>query len=152
IRIAFSGFRHPQTQGKVERMHGALQRAASKRRRCLQDQQWLDEFRYEYNHVRPHAALSMQTPASRWQPSPRNFQTDPPDWAYPARIEPMRLSSQGQLQWHGRRWEISRALRHQLVGLQQIEHRALVYFCNTIVREIDLHTGTSSPLQHSLPT
>src|SRR5579871_6515376 len=33
IHIAFSGFRHPQTQGKVERMHGALQRAASKRRR-----------------------------------------------------------------------------------------------------------------------
>ena len=25
IQIRFSGVRHPQTQGKVERMHGALQ-------------------------------------------------------------------------------------------------------------------------------
>lgn len=141
IRIAFSGFRHPQTQGKVERMHGALQRAASKRRRQFEDQHWLDEFRHEYNHLRPHAALGMHTPASRWQPSERSFQLHPPDWNYAAEIEPFRLSSQGQLQWHGQRWEISRALRNQLVGLQRIEQRALVYFCNTIVREIDLRTG-----------
>lgn len=143
IRIAFSGFRHPQTQGKVERMHGALQRAASKRRRQFEDQPWLDEFRHEYNHLRPHEALKMQTPASRWQPSARSFQPDPPDWIYATEIEPLRLSSQGQLQWRGRRWEISRALRNQLVGIQRIEHRTLIYFCNTVVREIDLSTGRS---------
>lgn len=141
IRIAFSGFRHPQTQGKVERMHGALQRAVRKRRRELADQLWLDEFRHEYNHVRPHAALGMQTPASRWQRSPRPFQPAPPEWRYPADVEPRRLSSQGQLQWGGRRWEISRALRHQRVGIQIIEQRALVYFCKTVVRELDLRTG-----------
>src|SRR5205809_996268 len=28
VRLMFSGIRHPQTQGKVERMHGALQQAA----------------------------------------------------------------------------------------------------------------------------
>jgi len=27
IRLHWSGYRHPQTQGKVERFHGALQRA-----------------------------------------------------------------------------------------------------------------------------
>ena len=143
IRIAFSGFRHPQTQGKVERMHGALQRAASKRRRQFEDQQWLEEFRHEYNHLRPHAALGMQTPASRWQRSARSFQADPPDWNYAADFEPLRLSSQGQLQWRGQRWEISRALRNQLVGLQQVEQKMLVYFSNTVVRQIDLCSGSS---------
>ena len=143
IRIAFSGFRHPQTQGKVERMHGALQRAASKRRRQFDDQPWLDEFRHEYNHLRPHQALGMQTPASRWQPSVRSFQCDPPDWIYAAGIETVRLGGNGQLHWRGHRWEISRALRHQQVGLQQIEHRLLILFCNHVVREIDLHTGRS---------
>ena len=56
IRLRFSGYRHPQTQGKVERFHGALA-AAMKRRgypASEQQQRWLDEFRYEYNHVRPH--------------------------------------------------------------------------------------------------
>jgi len=150
IRIAFSGFRHPQTQGKVERMHGALQRAASKRRRRLEDQQWLDEFRHEYNHLRPHAGLGMQTPASRWRPSPRNFQSDPPDWNYGAGMEPFRLSREGQLQWRGKRWEISRALRNQHVGLRQMEHRLLIYFCHTIVREIDLETGRSVAIPFEL--
>jgi transposase InsO family protein len=32
IRLMFSGIRHPQTQGKVERMHGALQRAIKYRK------------------------------------------------------------------------------------------------------------------------
>ena len=148
IRIAFSGFRHPQTQGKVERMHGALQRAARKRRREFADQGWLDEFRHEYNHVRPHAALRMETPASRWHRSPRPLQLDPPEWSYPADMETVRLSRQGQLPWGGQRWEISRALRHQLVGVQLLEHRALVYFCQTVVRELDLRTGRghASPL------
>ena len=31
IRLHYSGVRHPQAQGKVERMHGALQRAVRKR-------------------------------------------------------------------------------------------------------------------------
>ena len=149
IRVAYSGFRHPQTQGKVERMHGSLERAVRKRRRSLADQSWLDEFRDEYNHVRPHAALAMQTPSLLWQPSPRRFDPNPPDWSYAAGLERVRLSREGQLQWNGRRWDISRALRHQVVGLEQIEQRVLVYFCKTVMREIDLRTGKISPLQRS---
>jgi transposase InsO family protein len=145
IRIAFSGFRHPQTQGKVERMHGVLQRASRKRQRNFEDQHWLDEFRHEYNHLRPHQALGMQTPASRWQPSARRFQPDPLDWNYAADIEPCRLSNQGQLRWAGQRWEISRALRHQLVGVQRVHNRVLVYFCNAVVRELNLGAGRSLP-------
>src|SRR5262249_49880532 len=49
IRISFCRVRHPQTQGKVERMHGALQRAFRKRKPAAMEQSWLDEFRQEYN-------------------------------------------------------------------------------------------------------
>jgi hypothetical protein len=67
IQLYFSGIRHPQTQGKVERFHGALELA--RRRRGLPEpalhQRWLDDFRQEYNHLRPHEALGMKTqPAS----------------------------------------------------------------------------------------
>jgi transposase InsO family protein len=79
VRLMFSGIRHPQTQGKVERMHGALQQAVRKRRADLLQQTWLDLFRHEYNHIRPHASLAMATPASRWRPSPRRFQSAPPE-------------------------------------------------------------------------
>jgi transposase InsO family protein len=68
IQLHFCAIRHPQTQGKVERFHGALESA--RRRRGLpepeQHQNWLDSFRHEYNHVRPHEALAMQAPAGEF--------------------------------------------------------------------------------------
>ncbi|HVH88298.1 MAG TPA: hypothetical protein VM912_16370 [Terriglobales bacterium] len=43
IGLHWSGFRHPQTQGKVERFHGALQRALERRgTRDMTPQAWLD--------------------------------------------------------------------------------------------------------------
>lgn len=146
VRLMFSGIRHPQTQGKVERMHGALQQAVRKRHQDLIQQSWLDVFRHEYNHIRPHESLGMATPASRWRPSPRLFQSAPPDWDYPASMHVLRLSGEGQLGWCGRRWEISRALRRQRIGLSLVGNRALVYFCRTPIRELDRATGASYPI------
>src|SRR6266403_1361166 len=52
--LAWSRIRHPQTQGKVERFHGSLQRALERRGVPQQDlQAWLDYYRWEHNHVRP---------------------------------------------------------------------------------------------------
>jgi transposase InsO family protein len=147
VRLLLSGIGHPQTQGKVERMHGALQRAARKRGADFQEQSWLDRFRHEYNHLRPHAALGLATPASRWHPSSQPYRRDPPEWEYPDSMQVQRLAGEGQLGWRGSRWEISNALRHQWVGLEQIGERVLVYFCSTPLRELDLRTGTSHPIR-----
>lgn len=146
IRLVYSGIRHPQTQGKVERMHGALQRAVRKRRANPEDQAWLDAFRQEYNTVRPHQGLQMATPASLWKPSTRTFPEALQDWEYPPEASCYRLAAQGQLNWRGRRWEISGALRHQVVGIELVEERAIVYFCRTPIRELDLKTGTATPI------
>lgn len=146
IRLTYSGICHPQTQGKVERMHGALQRAIRKRKADPENQQWLDGFRHEYNHLRPHEALQMATPASLWKPSTRAFPTHLTDWEYPPSAHCRLLGGDGQLGWYGRRWEISNALRGQLVGIEPIEDRAVVYFCRTPIRELDLKTGTATPV------
>ena len=66
---------------RVERFHGELQRALARRRVLVPDvQAWLDEFRWEHNHVRPHEALGMERPASRWRPSERRFDARPACW------------------------------------------------------------------------
>ena len=72
IDLIFSGYRHPQTQGKVERFHGSLERAMRLRGmpEPSQWQRWLNEYRREYNEQRPHEALGMQPPARRWRSSP----------------------------------------------------------------------------------
>jgi len=146
VRITFSRFCHPQTQGKVERMHGALQRALWKRHGRADQQAWLDAFRQEYNHERLHEGIGMALPASRWIKSPRTYQPVTADWTYPPEWQTVRLAGQGQFSHHGRRWEVSRALRRQLVGLQSSDRRIWVYYCNMPLREIDLERRTNTPL------
>lgn len=146
VRIYLSGVRHPQTQGKVERMHGALQKAARKRKPDAQGQPWLDRFREEYNQVRPHEGIGMVTPSTRWVPSARKFQARTDDWQYPGDWMTKRLCGEGQFCYVSQRWEVSRALRGQLVGLQMLGDRMLVYYCNMPIRQINLQTRTNVPL------
>ena len=147
IRIYLSGIRHPQTQGKVERMHGVLHAAIRKRKADADQQVWLDDFREEYNTLRPHEALGMKTPAWFWKPSPRAWQAEPSEWEYPASMKVMRLNGKGEIDWQKRRWTISAALRGQLAGIDLVAERALVYFCKTPLRELDPSSANSAILR-----
>ncbi len=135
-----SGYRHPQTQGKVERFHGSLEAAVQRRGWPTEQkrQQWLDEFRYEYNHVRPHEALGMRTPATVWSKSAREYQARPAAWEYERGAEVRKVTEQGRLHVAGRQWEVSRALMGEWVQLVRLERRILVYYCRSLVRELDL--------------
>jgi len=146
IRLHLSGYRHPQTQGKVERFHGSLEAAWKRRGGPLgpPPQPWLDAFRQEYNDVRPHEALEMKTPASVWSKSERPYQVKPPAWEYEAGAEVRQVSAEGRLQVDGRRWEISKALAREWVQLIRIEQRILVYYCRSLVRELDQLTQRSA--------
>jgi transposase InsO family protein len=147
IELHWSGYRHPQTQGKVERFHGSLQRTQGRRGVPEQERQrWLDEYRHEYNQVRPHEALGMQTPASRWRPSERRYDPNPQPWQYPEGATVVKVGNQGQI-WAERRWDISLALAGQWVQLVRVEERMLVYHCRTVVRELDLARQRSTAVE-----
>ncbi len=139
IRLYYSGVRHPQTQGKVERFHGSLERARRRQGMAglVADQAWLDRFRHEYNHLRPHEALAMNTPASRWHPSPRIY-AGPAEPVYPANSELHRLNLLGALRLDGRNWQVAGALAHQTVRIARLGTRALVFYANTPIRELAL--------------
>jgi len=98
VRCCFSGVWYPQTQGKVKRFHEALERA-----RLRPDggqwlsQPWLDSFRLEYNHLRPHEALAMRTPASISMPSPRRYDPQPSPWDYGADAELRKVDCAGDI-------------------------------------------------------
>jgi transposase InsO family protein len=149
IQLYFSGVCHPQTQGKVERFHGALEKARRRRAGAgAVDQAWLDAFRYEYNHDRPHEALDMQTPAKRWRPSPRPYK-GPRDPEYPAGAEIRMLNSLGVLRLDRRNWQVAGALARQPVRLERIEDRVLVFYATTLIRELDLAREGSTMVEPS---
>jgi len=151
IRLHWSGFRHPQTQGKVERFHGALERALQARGAPRKEpQSWLDAYRWEHNHVRPHEALGMQTPASVWHKSERRYDPHPPPWEYPTGSKVLKLDCQGKLDFHGMRWKISGPLRGERVQLELVEQRVLVYYCQTLIRELDLSSQHSTAVMRWL--
>ncbi len=148
IQLHWSGIRHPQTQGKVERFHGELERALQRRGWQGKPRQlWLDEFRWEHNQVRPHEALAMRTPASVWQPSPRRYDPQPPPWEYPAGSHVRRLDGDGKLNVFGQHWNIAQALRREWVQLVRLEDRVLVYYCRTLIRELDLAIQRSTAVE-----
>ena len=145
LRCYFSGIRHPQTQGKVERFHGALENARMRPGgEAWLTQSWLDEFRREYNEVRPHEALGMQTPAQVWRPSTRAYDPNPPAWDYGPVAEVRKVAPDGDIWLGNRGWFINRALIGETVQLKRVEQRVLIFFCKTLVREIDLASGQST--------
>jgi transposase InsO family protein len=143
IYVTHSRPYHPQTVGKDERFHGTLQRE------LLSGHQWqhaqhlqarLDPWREEYNHRRPHEALEMEVPASRYRPSLRAFPTQLEPVAYPAGMEVRRVQSKGWVHFQGRIVQVSRAFRGQPVGLRPMSRDGCweVLFCHQIIRRIDL--------------
>jgi transposase InsO family protein len=139
IRLYFSGIRHPQTQGKVERFHRTLTQALLRRGTPEEShrQVWLDDFRHEYNCVRPHEALQMRTPRQIWHKSPRAYQQSPCYGQYPAGSDIRELDKGGQLRFGNRRYAISKALAGRPVRLAEVEKRTLVYYRQTLLCELD---------------
>jgi transposase InsO family protein len=68
--------RHPQTQGKDERFHRTLDLEVLQDRSIrdgVHAQSLFDPWRDVYNRIRPHEALGLATPISRYRPSPRGY-------------------------------------------------------------------------------
>lgn len=152
IRLLFGRVRHPQTQGKVERFHRTL----GERLRW-----WgvptslhgfteaLATFRDEYNEVRPHAALQMRPPASRFAPSGRAYRSVPPRWEYPAGSDVHRIDANGMVSYRAKRFFVSEALAGEEVACTAIARRVLVTYRQMYVRELHPRTGRSVSLMQA---
>lgn len=82
----------PTTTGKIERFHQTLRRELLDQRDPFVDlaaaQAAVDTWLEDYNRTRPHQALDMAVPASRFVPRPRSEQDALPV-VLPARLDPV---------------------------------------------------------------
>ena len=87
---------HPEQNGRHERLHLTLKTEATRPAAptVLQQQARFDTFTHRFNHERPHQALDMQTPASRYRPSARCYQ-DSTSSSTPFTIGPHSLRRAG---------------------------------------------------------
>jgi transposase InsO family protein len=106
--------RHPQTQGKDERFHRTLNAELLSRRTFadLADGQGpFDPWRHVDNHERPHEALGLAVPASRYPVSPRPFATLLPPIEYDAGDVVRQVQDGGRFSFRGRLWRVAKAFR-----------------------------------------
>lgn len=112
---------HPQTQGKEERFHRTLNVELLQHRQLLdlpEAQRAFDPWRQMYNHERPHDALGLATPASRYTPSCRSLpeRIEPP--AYDEHDVVRSLNPVGQMNFHGRRYKLSEAFADRRIAMR----------------------------------
>jgi len=132
---------HPQTQGKVERLHGTIA-AEVFAQRHLADltaaQVRFDAFRTCYNLERPHEALEYAVPASRYQPSPRPFPETLPEIVYGPEDAVRIVTVHGSIQWQRHRHFVSRGLVGQPVAVRPMQEDGhwAVFFCHQQISTI----------------
>jgi transposase InsO family protein len=143
IGVSHSRPYHPQTQGKDERFHRTLQ-AEVLHYRTFRDlahcQRHFDRWRDIYNLERPHEALGMDVPASRYRPSPRAFPEVLPSIDYGPDDIVRKVQAKGELFFHGHIFRVSRSLRGYPVALRpdRVDGCFSVFFCHQKVAAIDL--------------
>jgi transposase InsO family protein len=135
---------HPQTQGKVERLHRTIAAEVFAQRQFADlatTQTAFTAFRTSYNHERPHEALNFAVPASRYQPSPRPFPETLPEISYGPEDAVRTVTVHGSIQWRHRRYFISRGLVGRPVAVRPTTEDGCwaVYFCHRQVAIIDLN-------------
>jgi hypothetical protein len=79
----------------------------------------------------------MRTPARLWEASPRRYDPHPPRWEYPAGSWVLKVNCQGKLDIKGTKWRINRSLAGEWVQVVRVEQRMMVFYCTTLIRELD---------------
>lgn len=150
IRVSHGRPLHPQTQGKLERLNQTLKDEAL--REEFQDQghaqRRFDTWRPRYNEVRPHEALDMEVPASRYRPSNRAYPARLPAIEYEESDDVRKVQDKGRLSYRGKAYRVARCFRGFPVAIRRLEsemEKAEVYFCRQRIATLDLERGTSEP-------
>ncbi len=143
INVLHSRPYHPQTLGKLERFHRSLKSellAGTTFTDLDHCQRAFDTWRHFYNLERPHHALDLDTPITRYTPSPRPFPETLPALAYAPDDRVRSVDVSGRISFQGRRLRVGRAFTHKQVALRPTRTDGVwdVYFSIQRVKTIDL--------------
>jgi hypothetical protein len=147
VRFRHSRPYHPETCGKVERVHQTLKRWLTRQDpaltvRALQRQ--LHEFRRYYNHTRPHRALGRRTPADAYTARPKATPTGTPTLDGHYRVRHDRIDPSGviTLRYNSRLHHIGLGRRHagtRVLVLAHDRHIRVLTDTGELLRDLELN-------------
>lgn len=134
---------HPQTQGKVERLHRTLEEEILSRLDGSQPEpkvvEQLERWRCEvYNALRPHEALGNAVPASRWYASERPRPAQLPALVYAAGTETRKVMQRGEISWRGYELMVGAGLQGEWVGVQVEQDEVVLRYGAHELRRVPL--------------
>lgn len=134
---------HPEQNGRHERMHRTLKEATASppaaNRRA--QQRAFDEFRREYNEVRPHQALAMRTPEAVYRSSPRPYPGRVKEPQYASALKVRHVHKHGQFWWNYQDVFLSKVLHGERIGLLPLDDRYYrIYLAWLPIARLDTHT------------
>jgi transposase InsO family protein len=143
IRLTHGRPYHPQTQGKLERANRTVAAdvlAIARYPDLPACQRAFDAWRACYNHERPHEALALATPITRYAVSPRPFPEILPEVSYEPGDAVRKVQGHGHIDFHTQRFYISEALIGERIGVRPTATDGVweVRYLHHVVRTIDL--------------
>jgi len=148
---------HPEQNGRHERMHLTLKQETTRpgAENMLLQQARFDDFREQFNGIRPHEALQMQTPSSVHEQSKRRLPRQLPPLVYPLHDLQRPVGSNGCIKLNRRNFFVGAAFVGQDLGLRQLEpHTWLLSFMDYDLGYLDLEQGAvvALPPEHQNAT
>jgi hypothetical protein len=144
IRVSHGRPYHPQTQGKDERFHRTLKFEVLRHfnfTTLAHCQRVFDAFRNRYNLRRPHDALQLATPGSRYRPSAIAFPETLPPIEYPPGLAVRTVRAGGWVTYRRHAFRVCKALQGLPIALRAVpeaDAQREVLFCQQVIARIDL--------------
>ncbi len=148
VWVTHGRVRHPQTQGKDERLHRTMKaEIALERLKNLEHcQRAFDTWRHAYNHRRPHQAIGMATPSDRYRPSDRPFPERLPAIEYASGDIVRKADKEGDISFKGRRLRLGRPFRGESIALRPTTEDGVfsIHYCTHQIGKVDLRALAAS--------
>jgi len=144
IKVIYGRPNHPQGKGKNERFNRTLGDELLDHRQFADHSEAharMADWRRRYNSVRPHQALDMATPASRYRPSEVEFPPELPPVEYDSQATTRKVTTNGKFRFGGQQFTVGRAFSGYHIALRSCSEPSTYecYFCKQQVRTIILN-------------
>ena len=138
--------KHPQTQGKIERFHRAMNQELLKHytpKDIADAERVFHDWRNCYNNERPHEALGMKCPSDIYVPSERIYRDIVNKYEYSGKYHVIKVNSWGYARFANWQIYLSETMANEHIEFRPNPNGDTFIACyrNFAIAEFDVHTG-----------